>query len=158
MDGSGWGVLLSALTLAVAVPTLTLMVVQEFRARERADVEWEVARIGEGEFRVTNVGADIARQVRVEMWSADELKTANTRKLKSRGELVLRLPSRAARGPDPVDHLPEPYPRPKGIPVPQSTLDNIDRLRRDAEEAQVSVKIVWRTGWGTWRSHSTHTG
>lgn len=73
MTTTEWGVLLAGITLLVTIPTLLLMVVQEIRARERADVEWQVECTSQGKFRVTNVGADAARNVGVEMWSRNEI-------------------------------------------------------------------------------------
>lgn len=158
MTATEWGVLLAAITLVVTIPTLILMVVQELRARERADVEWQVECTSQGNFRVTNVGADTARKVIVEMWSHSEIERTRAKKLAAQDHLDLELPGRVAHGPDPVEGLPEPYPRPGGVPVPQFTLDNLERLRRDAEGEQVSVKIVWRTRWGTWKTYVTRTG
>lgn len=80
------------------------------------------------------------------------------KELAAQDHLDLELPGRVAMGPDVVEGLPEPYPRPPGVPVPQFTLDNLDRLRRDAEREQVSLKIVWRTRWGTWKTYVTRTG
>jgi hypothetical protein len=158
MTATEWGVVLAGITLVVTVPTLLLMVVQEIRARERADIEWQVECTSQGSFRVTNVGADAAHNVTVEMWSLSEIERIRAKKLDALDYLELKLPDRVAGGPDPVEGLPEPYPRPAGVPVPQFTLDNLERLRREAEGEQVSVKIVWRTRWGTWRTHVTRTG
>lgn len=158
MTATEWGVLLAGITLVVTIPTLLLMVIQEIRSRERADVEWQVESTTQGTFRVTNLGADAARNVTVEMWSRTELERTHAKQLDAQGHLDLELPGRAARGPDPVEGLPEPYPRPAGVPVPQFTLDNLERLRRDAEGEQVSVKVVWRSRWGTWKTYVTRTG
>ena len=146
------------MTLLMTIPTLLLLIVQEVRARERADVEWQVERTSQGVFRVTNVGADAARNVGVEMWSRDEIEKVRANKVGAHDHLDLELPGRVVHGPEPVEGLPEPYPRPPGVPVPQSTLDNLERIRRDVEGAQVSVKIVWRTRWGVWKTYVTRTG
>ena len=88
------------------------MVIQEIRARERADVEWEVACTSQGTFRVTNVGADLAHKVSVEVWSRDEIEKTCVNKLDAHGRVDLALPRRVAHGPDPVGGLPDLYRRP----------------------------------------------
>lgn len=158
VTATDWGVLLAGATLIVTIPTLLLMVLQEIRARERADVEWQVECTRQGNFRVTNVGADAARKVTVEMWSRSEIEKTRAKRLNARDHLDLVLPGRVAHGPDPVEGLPEPYPRPSGVPVPQFALDHLERLRHEAEGEQVSVKVVWRTRWGTWKTYVTRTG
>jgi hypothetical protein len=111
VSATHWGVLLAAMTLVVAIPTLILMAVQELRARERADVEWQVERTSQGVFRITNVGEDATRHVTVEMWSRDEIETARAKRLDAGEHLSLELPGRVTRGSDHVEGLPEPYPR-----------------------------------------------
>ncbi|MEX3609730.1 hypothetical protein VVR12_01620 [Rothia sp. LK2588] len=150
--------------------------------RERSDVEWTIYKKSSGLFLVTNTGTDIAYKVTVEAWTASEKpQTSKKKKVTPKSYVKVFLPYREEHGPAPVKVPPLITPMvddtpPSAKPSTIFSTPDLDvgwqfrRSLREIAEAsvkdrieseqstQVSIKVVWRTRLGVWKTREMTTG